>query len=83
MLPYSAAMAMDYVGYHHQRIPGAPTAMGMLGTGPVGNGGGGSTFTHSWLVPPQDLYSAVSYNQFSSNQPAIHKPQPIIDPRHV
>lgn len=76
MIPYSAAMAMDYMGYHHQHHRLSP------GNSMI-SGAGGGTFAHSWLVPSQDLYSAVTYNQFSSNQPVTHKPEPIIDPRHV
>lgn len=79
MIPYSAAMAMDYMGYHHHQqhhrlSPGNPMMHGS---------GSGAAFAHSWLVPSQDLYSAVTYNQFSSNQPVTHKPEPILDPRHV
>lgn len=84
MIPYSAAMAMDYMGYHHQQqhhhhhrlMSGSPGSPMMPGTG-------AGSFPHSWLVPSQDLYSAVTYNQFSSNQPVTHKPEPILDPRHV
>lgn len=87
MIPYSAAMAMDYMGYHHahqqhhhRHLTGASPTNPMMAPGA---GGSGSPFAHSWLVPSQDLYSAVTYNQFSSNQPVTHKPEPILDPRHV
>lgn len=88
MIPYSAAMAMDYMGYHHahqqhhhRHLAGTSPTNPMMAPGAVG--GSGSPFAHSWLVPSQDLYSAVTYNQFSSNQPVTHKPEPILDPRHV
>lgn len=82
MIPYSAAMAMDYMGYHHHqqhhhRLSTSPGNAMMHGASSA------ATFPHSWLVPSQDLYSAVTYNQFSSNQPVTHKPEPILDPRHV
>lgn len=74
MLPYQA-VAMDYAGYQRQSTPvhhtSHMTPMGSLGmTGP-------GAFTHSWLVPTQDL-CAVPYNkmpnQHHQNQ---HQPQPI------
>ncbi|XP_055376711.1 protein trachealess [Condylostylus longicornis] len=70
MLPYQA-VAMDYAAAGYQRqpgtgIPGGPMthhmgSLGMAGVG-VSVGSVGSPFTHSWLVPTQDL-CAVPYKQ--------------------
>lgn len=89
MLPYPS-VAIDFMGYHHHQHPMHHTSFQeashqamALGMGTLGmnmNMGAASSFTHSWLVPHQDL-SVVHYNQFTNNQPAKH--QPIIDPRHV
>ena len=75
MLPYQA-VAMDYAGYQRQPpTPGHPathmTSMGTLGMPAP------TAFTHSWIMPTQDL-CAVPYNkmpnQHHQNQ---HQPQPI------
>lgn len=61
MLPYSA-VALDYAAY--QSRPGLSSA------------GNGASFTHSWLVPTQDLCGV----NFKPNQ---HQNQLIVDPGHV
>lgn len=62
MLPYSAVAAIDYAAY--QSRPG------------LSSGGNGSSFTHSWLVPTQDLCGV----NFKPNQ---QQNQLIVDPGHV
>lgn len=70
MLPYSA-VAMDYANY--QRHAGPPTS------GPIGMSiGGPPSFTHSWLVPPQDLCGMAQYKNNGQNMQ-----QPPIDTGHV
>ncbi|XP_075161480.1 LOW QUALITY PROTEIN: PAS domain-containing protein trachealess [Haematobia irritans] len=79
MLPYQA-VAMDYAGYQRQQTPGHPGShmapMGSLGMPAVGAG----PFTHSWLVPTQDL-CAVPYNkmpnQHHHHHQGQHQPQPL------
>lgn len=71
MLPYSA-VAMDYANY--QRHAGGP-----VNGGPIGMSiGGPPSFTHSWLVPPQDLCGMA---QYKTNAPNMQ--QPPIDSGHV
>lgn len=78
MLPYQA-VAMDYTGYQRQGpggVPGGHMGMGTLGmTGPP--------FSHSWLVPTQDL-CAVPYNKLPNQHQngAMHAQQPL-EPGHV
>ncbi|XP_061392028.1 protein trachealess isoform X1 [Musca vetustissima] len=76
MLPYQA-VAMDYAGYPRQQTPGHPGShmapMGSLGMPTVGAG----AFTHSWLVPTQDL-CAVPYNKMpNQHHHQQHQPQPL------
>ena len=81
MLPYQA-VAMDYTGY--QRQSGGPVTGGHMGMGPIGMSVGGPPFTHSWLVPTQDL-CAVPYKQSMPNQhqnTTMHSQQ-TIEPGHV
>lgn len=81
MLPYQA-VAMDYAGYQRQGnggVPGGghhPPPMGMG----LGMGMGGPSFTHSWLVPTQDL-CAVPYKQLPNQHPNSN--QQLIEPGHV
>jgi hypothetical protein len=63
MLPYSAVAAIDYAAY--QSRPGLSSAIN-----------NGASFTHSWLVPTQDLCGV----NFKPNQP---QNQLIVDPGHV
>lgn len=72
MLPYQA-VAMDYGGYQRQG-----------GGGNMGMGAfGGPAFTHSWLVPPQDL-CGVPYKQMGQQHPnSVMHPQQSIEPGHV
>lgn len=89
MLPYSA-VAMDYANYqrhssvvppphHHHHHPGG--LQQHHATGPINaigmSIGGPPSFTHSWLVPPQDLCGMSAYNTNPSVQ------QPPIDSGHV
>lgn len=77
MLPYQA-VAMDYGGYQRQ----GPSSSGHMGMSALGMGVGGPPFTHSWLVPPQDLCSP--YKQIGNQHPnsVMHSQQPI-EPGHV
>ncbi|XP_033157945.1 protein trachealess isoform X6 [Drosophila mauritiana] len=65
MLPYQAAVAMDYAGYQRQPTPGHPgshmATMGSLGMPAV-------PFTHSWMVPTQDLCAMPPYNKMTGHQ---------------
>lgn len=73
MLPYQA-VAMDYGGYQRQ---GASTNMGM-------GAFGGPAFTHSWLVPPQDLCGVPYGKQMGNQHPnSVMHPQQSIEPGHV
>lgn len=63
MLPYSAVAAIDYAAY--QSRPGLSSAIN-----------NGASFTHSWLVPTQDLCGV----NFKPNQ---QQNQLIVDPGHV
>lgn len=63
MLPYSAVAAIDYAAY--QSRPGLSTTIN-----------NGASFTHSWLVPTQDLCGV----NFKPNQ---QQNQLIVDPGHV
>jgi hypothetical protein len=65
MLPYSAVAAIDYAAY--QSRPGLSASNGA----PLG-----ASFTHSWLVPTQDLCGV----NFKPNQ---QQNQLIVDPGHV
>lgn len=85
MLPYQA-VAMDYAGYQRQSaagggVPGPPPPMGM---GALGMGVGGPPFTHSWLVPTQDL-CAVPYKQMPNQHQntTMHSNQQSLEPGHV
>lgn len=79
MLPYQP-VAMDFAGYQRQQTPGHPgshmTPMSSLGMPTVGGG----PFTHSWLVPTQDL-CAVPYNKMPNHHhhqhQGQHQPQPL------
>ena len=77
MLPYPG-VTMDYNGYQRpgQIVTGAPIGMGAFGLGV-----GGSSFTHSWLVPTQDL-CAVQYTQLPNQHQnsAMHNSQQLIEP---
>lgn len=61
MLPYSAVAAIDYAAY--QSRPGMSSS-------------NGASFTHSWLVPTQDLCGV----NFKPNQ---QQNQLLVDPGHV
>lgn len=77
MLPYQA-VAMDYTGYQRQGagVPGGHMGMGALGMG-------GPPFTHSWLVPTQDL-CAVPYKQLpNQHQNSGMHAQQSLEPGHV
>lgn len=80
MLPYQG-VALDYAGYQRQSsgVPGGP-----MGMGPLGMSVGGPPFTHSWLVPTQEL-CAVPYKQMpNQHQNAVmHSNQQSIEPGHV
>lgn len=77
MLPYQA-VAMDYGGYQRQ----GPATGGHMGMGALGMGVGAPPFTHSWLVPPQDL-CGVPYKQMPNQHPnSVMHPQQI-EPGHV
>lgn len=79
MLPYQA-MAMDYTGYQRQGAGGV--GGGHMGMGALGMGVGGPPFTHSWLVPTQDL-CAVPYKQMpNQHQNTTMHPQQL-EPGHV
>lgn len=81
MLPYQAAVAMDYAGYQRQPTPGhpgshMPATMGPLAMPAV-------PFSHSWMVPTQDL-CAMPYNKIPGHQqppgPGMHAQQQPIEP---
>ena len=74
MLPYQA-VAMDYGGYQRQ----GPATGGHMGMGALGMGVGAPPFTHSWLVPPQDL-CGVPYGKQMPNQ---HMQPQQLEPGHV
>lgn len=80
MIPYQA-VAMDYTGY--QRQGGGGMSGGHMGMGALGMGVGGPPFTHSWLVPTQDL-CAVPYKQMPNQHQntTMHSQQPL-EPGHV
>lgn len=81
MLPYQAAVAMDYAGYQRQPTPGHPgshmATMGSLGMPAV-------PFSHSWMVPTQDLCAMPPYNKMPGHQqppgPGMHAQQQPIEP---
>ena len=78
MLPYQA-VAMDYTGYQRQ----GPAPGGHMGMGALGMSVGGPPFTHSWLVPTQDL-CAVPYKQLpNQHQNASMHSQQTLEPGHV
>ncbi|ALC44056.1 trh [Drosophila busckii] len=65
MLPYQA-VAMDYAGYQRQQTPGHPGGhmVSSLGMPAV-------PFTHSWMVPTQDL-CGMPYNKMpNQHQPGV------------
>lgn len=78
MLPYQA-VAMDYAGYQRQPTPGHPGGhmVGSLGMPAV-------PFTHSWMVPTQDLCGMSPYNkmpnQHQPGAPGMHGQQQPIEP---
>uniref|UniRef100_A0A336L9I2 CSON006553 protein n=1 Tax=Culicoides sonorensis TaxID=179676 RepID=A0A336L9I2_CULSO len=72
MLPYSA-VAMDYANYQ-RHAAGPPVTSGTIGM----SIGGPPSFTHSWLVPSQDLCGMA---QYKTNAPTLQ--QPPIDSGHV
>lgn len=77
MIPYQA-VAMDYGGYQRQ----GPSTSGHMGMSALGMSVGGPPFTHSWLVPPQDLCGP--YKQMSNQHPnSVMHPQQSIEPGHV
>lgn len=77
MIPYQA-VAMDYAGYQRQ----TPSSSGHMGMS-LGMGVGGPAFTHSWLVPTQDL-CAVPYKQMpNQHQNSVMHPQQSLEPGHV
>lgn len=68
---------MDYAGYQRQ----GPSSGGHMGMGALGMGG--PPFTHSWLVPTQDL-CAVPYKQMPNQHPnSVMHPQQALEPGHV
>lgn len=78
MIPYQA-VTMDYSGYQRQ----GPSSGGHMGMSALGMGVGGSPFTHSWLMPPQDL-CGVGYKQMPNQHPnAVMHSQQTIEPGHV
>lgn len=84
MLPYQA-MAMDYASYQRQANNGPPTGPpGPPHPSMLSMSMGGPSFTHSWLVPPQDL-CAVPYKQMPNQHPnsAMPSNQQLIEPGHV
>lgn len=77
MIPYQA-VAMDYAGYQRQ----TPSSSGHMGMS-LGMSVGGPAFTHSWLVPTQDL-CAVPYKQMpNQHQNSVMHPQQSLEPGHV
>ncbi|KAJ6636124.1 Protein trachealess [Pseudolycoriella hygida] len=79
MMPYQA-VAMDYTGYQRQG-PGVPG--GHMGMGTLGMSVGGSPFTHSWLVPTQEL-CAVPYKQLpNQHQNTTMHSQQSLEPGHA
>lgn len=78
-MPYQA-VAMDYTGYQRQ---GPGVAGGHMGMGALGMSVGGSPFTHSWLVPTQEL-CAVPYKQLpNQHQNTTMHSQQSLEPGHV
>lgn len=84
MLPYQA-VAMDYTGYQRQGhqaggVPGVGGGSGHMGMGSLGMGGG-PPFSHSWLVPTQDLCASSPYKAMpGQHQSAMQQP---LEPGHV
>ncbi|XP_043071497.1 protein trachealess [Drosophila grimshawi] len=78
MLPYQA-VAMDYAGYQRQPTPGHPGShmVGSLGMSAV-------PFSHSWMVPTQDLCGMPPYNKMPNQHqpgvPGMHGQQQPIEP---
>ncbi|KAH8275029.1 hypothetical protein KR018_011316 [Drosophila ironensis] len=72
---------MDYAGYQRQPTPGHPSphmaTMGSLGMPAV-------PFSHSWMVPTQDLCAMPPYNKMPGHQqppgPGMHAQQQPIEP---
>ncbi|KAH8349900.1 hypothetical protein KR084_009086 [Drosophila pseudotakahashii] len=72
---------MDYAGYQRQPTPGHPgshmATMGSLGMPAV-------PFTHSWMVPTQDLCGMPPYNKMPGHQqptgPGMHAQQQPLEP---
>ncbi|KAH8379250.1 hypothetical protein KR009_003873 [Drosophila setifemur] len=72
---------MDYAGYQRQPTPGHPgshmATMGSLGMPTV-------PFSHSWMVPTQDLCAMPPYNKMPGHQqppgPGMHAQQQPIEP---
>jgi neuronal PAS domain-containing protein 1/3 len=63
MLPYPGA-GLDYANFHRQ---GMSVGSQMASMGTIGMNVGASSFTHSWLVPTQDL-CAVPYKPLPNQQ---------------
>ncbi|XP_017108992.2 protein trachealess isoform X6 [Drosophila bipectinata] len=66
MLPYQAAVAMDYAGYQRQPTPGHPGSHMAATMGPLGMPA--VPFSHSWMVPTQDLCAMPPYNKMPGHQ---------------
>lgn len=83
MLPYQA-VAMDYAGYQRQSNSGPPTGPPPPHPSMLSMTMGGPSFTHSWLVPTQDL-CAVPYKQLPNQHPnsAMPSNQQLLEPGHV
>lgn len=76
MLPYQS-VAMDYAGYQRQPPNSSHMAMGL------GMSVGAPPFTHSWLVPTQDL-CGVPYNKLpNQHQGGMMHPQQSLEPGQV
>ena len=70
MLPYSAVTNLDYANYQRAGPLGMP---------------GGSSFSHSWLVPTQDLCGVSPYKQLPSQHHSMDmlSDQQLLEPGHV
>lgn len=82
MLPYQAAVAMDYAGYQRQPTPGHPGSHMAATMGPLAMPA--VPFSHSWMVPTQDLCAMPPYNKMPGHQqppgPGMHAQQQPIEP---
>ena len=70
MMPYSSITNLDYANYQRAGPLGMPA---------------GAPFSHSWLVPTQDLCGVSPYNQLPNQHHSMDmlSDQQLLEPGHV